>query len=98
MREMVFLCIITFCAILLFLIEMGMYRVKRQVQVKVYVHNRAVRLGLYANSESIDSREDCFVSERFLRMHNAGTLDTAHLKSCEYKNLIGFTSEDLYGL
>lgn len=96
MREMAFICMIVICIILIILLELGMNNVKKQTQVRVYVHNRAVRLGLYANGKSIDSKDDCFVPNSFFRMHNGGTVDVAYLQNCPYKNLIKFTKEDLF--
>lgn len=77
-------------------LERGMKSVKKKTQIKVDIHNRAVRLGLYSSGESVDTKEECFVSDSFLRLHNGGTADVAYLKDCEYRKLIPFEKTDLY--
>lgn len=96
MREIVFVSIIVICIIWLILIEIGINNIEKRTQARVYVHNRAVRLGLYANEISTDSREDCFVPDSFLRMSNGGTVDVAYLRECPYTNLLNYTAEDLF--
>lgn len=96
MRETVFVSIMIIGMVWLALIEIGMNNVKKKTQARVYNHNRAVRLGLYANEQPTDSREDCFVADSFLRMSNGGTVDVAHLQDCPYRNLIKYTAEDLF--
>lgn len=77
-------------------LEREMKSVKKETQIKVDIHNRAVRLGLYSSGESVDTKEDCFVSDSFLRLHNSGTMDAVYSKDCEYRKLIPFEKDDMY--
>lgn len=95
-ERIVSLAIIYFALLFLFLHFFGIYKVEKETAIRVLAHNRAVRLGLYQNNQSTNSKDDCFHSEKFLKQSDCGNLEVNYLKDCEYRQLLPYTKEDLF--